>query len=230
MHTPQDDEEGILIETGSFKICDQGAVKLLQRENQLALLRAKKDLKDWQSLYQRDFNIPIDIEKIVIPPYRIGFNRLIVVAQTPTPKIIFHQLQKEFPCHSWIDLVKVTSIRKTDQAYAIWVRDIIESDEDLVDKSANQLQQENINCITLEEHLLFHYKLYQETKENTSKFLCWNRKTPQYLDIQRITLCAGSRVGDGDVPLVFWFSGKVHVSLYYPDDAHDDIRARSVVS
>ncbi|NCN53084.1 hypothetical protein GW950_01310, partial [Candidatus Wolfebacteria bacterium] len=67
MHTPQDDEEGILIETGSFKICDQGAVKLLQRENQLALLRAKKDLKDWQSLYQRDFNIPIDIEKIVIP-------------------------------------------------------------------------------------------------------------------------------------------------------------------
>src|SRR3989344_3808218 len=151
-------------------------------------------LRDWQTLYRQEFGIEIDISKIRIPKRVPGFDRLIVVAQGLTPEKIVSVLKGHMTVWKYADnLDTVKSDRKTDQPYAIWIRDRQEADEELKNKSANQLQQEGVNCITLEERLLYHLKYFLETGK--------------HLDEKNWTLCAGSRDPDGGVPEVVWGPG-----------------------
>lgn len=179
--------------------------------------RAK--LMAWQTLYRQEFGLEIDISKIRIPKRVQGFDRLIVVAQGLTPEKIVSVLKKRMAVWKYADnLDTVISIRKTTQSYAIWVRDRQEADEELRNKSANDLQNEGINCITLEERLLLELQYFLETN--------------QHLDEQNWTLCAGSRFPYGDAPYVDWdpFDRRLKVSWYYPDSAYGSLRGRSVVS
>ena len=66
--------------------------------------------------------------------------------------------------------------------------DTVEADEDLKNKSAKDLEKEKIPCITLRERLQMEIEHWDKTKTN--------------LDIDNITLCAGSRFVDGFVPFV----------------------------
>ncbi|MBI2033910.1 MAG: hypothetical protein HYT13_02315 [Candidatus Liptonbacteria bacterium] len=111
---------------------------------------------------------------------------------------------------------EVTSDRKADKDYCIWVRDRVEADEELKNKSANDLKRENIPGITLEERLLYELKFFDETGK--------------HLDVQKITLCAGSRTPYGSVPSVYWHDGEVSVFWYFPDNRDGGIRVRAAVS
>jgi hypothetical protein len=176
-------------------------------------------LRDWQTLYRQEFGIEIDISKIWIPKRVLGFDRLIVVAQGLTPEKIISALKKRLTVWKYSDnLDTVTSIRKTTQTYAIWVRDRQEADEELKNKSANDLQKEGINGITLEECLLFHHKYFLETGKHPDEKI-W-------------TLCSGSRYSDGNVPDVFWNSIYRELWVFWclPDFAGGDLRSRQVVS
>lgn len=64
----------------------------------------------------------------------------------------------------------------------------IEADPELANKSANELKQEE--QITLRERLLLELQYFKETGG--------------HLDIDNITLCAGSRDSGGYVPNVYW--------------------------
>jgi len=55
------------------------------------------------------------------------------------------------------------------------------------------------------------------------------RETGKHLDIQNVTLCAGSRSAAGNVPCVDWNDGEVRVRYYDPGLADGDRRGRSVV-
>ena len=90
-----------------------------------------------------------------------------------------------------------------------------EADEDLKNKSANDLEQEGISGITLRERLLYE--------------LGYFNKTRQHLDIENITLCSGSRDADGHVPCVDWSSGKLYVGWHNPSYRHDFLRSRRAV-
>ncbi len=90
-----------------------------------------------------------------------------------------------------------------------------EADEDLKNKSANDLEQEGIAGITLRERLLYE--------------LAYFRKTGQHLDIKNVTLCAGSRYSGGDAPHVFWYSDRLNVNWYNPADRNDNRRSRRAV-
>jgi hypothetical protein len=46
------------------------------------------------------------------------------------------------------------------------------------------------------------------------------------LDIKNVTLCAGSRYDDGDVPFVHWGGGKVYVDWCNPRSALGLLRSR----
>ena len=196
---------------------------LVIRRNRDAVVKPRKGvrafLRDWQTLYRQEFGIEIDISKIRIPKRVPGFNRLIVVAQGLTPEKIVSVLKGHMTVWKYADnLDTVKSDRKTDQPYAIWIRDRQEADEELKNKSANQLQQEGVNCITLEERLLYHLKYFLETGK--------------HLDEKNWTLCAGSRDPDGGVPEVVWGpgGGVVGVGWCGPSVADSGLRARSVVS
>ena len=90
-----------------------------------------------------------------------------------------------------------------------------EADEDLKNKSANDLKREGIAGITLRERLLYELEYF--------------KKTGQHLDIDNITLCAGSRCSAGGVPRVGWHSGEVRVDWYDPEDSDAVLRSRRAV-
>lgn len=90
-----------------------------------------------------------------------------------------------------------------------------EADEDLKNKSANDLEKEGVEGITLRERLLYERRYFE--------------KTGQHLDIKSITLCSGSRYAVGHVPCVYWDSDELSVHRYSPGDRYDFLRSRRAV-
>ncbi len=181
---------------------------------------AKAQLAFWENFYKKYFNLRVDFSSVKIPPKPAGFDRLIVVAQGLTRNQTYDVLAKHFPCWRYIEDLDAT-IPTNDRdpkngAYAIWVRDRVEADEENKNLSANRLKGQNHQCITLLERMLYELKYWDETG--------------QHLDIQNWTLCTGSRFSDGGVPVAGWSDGKFRIGWCYPDQADDDIRSRPVVS
>lgn len=176
-------------------------------------------IAEWQNLY-RDVGIETDFSNLRIPERPQSFDRLIIVAQGMMPQRPYDKCAELFPCWKWTDenLDKiVTSDRSAKNgAYAIWVRDRVEADEELKNLSANDLKNQGISGITLEERLTYELKFFKETG--------------RHLDLNNITLCTGSRYSDGYVPHVHWYDGKLHVHWDYPDHAYGPLRSRQAVS
>lgn len=92
----------------------------------------------------------------------------------------------------------------------------VEADEGLKNKSANNLK--DIPCITLRERLIMEIEYFKETGA--------------YLDVQNITLCAGSRDSGGGVPNVDWDADYrlVRIGWYGTGGSSDLVRARAIVN
>ena len=178
-------------------------------------------LTTWQQLYLAEFGLTCDFSSLVIPKWRKGFDRLIVVAQDLTIEKVFQQCQKHFPCWKYTDRdfdIAVPKNDRTSQAgsYAIWVRDTVEADPERKNCSARYLERKHILGITLLERLLLELKYFLETGK--------------HLDIQNWTLCSGSRRDDGYVPDVYWRDSQLEVTWCSPGFACDFLRSREVVT
>ncbi len=180
-------------------------------------------LADWHSFWKDNFNLDLDFTTLRIPE-REGFNRLIIMVKGMTPERLYAKCKELFPCWKYTDnLDTVTSDRDPANppagggAYAIWVRDRVEADEELKNKSANMLEKAGINGETLPECLLHELKYFTETGE--------------HLDVNNVTLCSGSRHPGGDVPYVYWFSGYGRMGVFWcsPDYRYGYLRARAAV-
>src|SRR3989344_1185638 len=151
-------------------------------------------LLDWQNFWKR-MGAKADLWKVKIPRKQKGFDRLIVVPHGMTPQKIYDLCASKFRCWKYtgdsLDKAIIHEDRTAkDGSYAIWVRERIEADEELKNRSANDLAAMKISGITFTERAIYELKHHDETSQN--------------LDIQNITLCSGSRYFDGDVPCVYW--------------------------
>ncbi len=179
----------------------------------------EEQLAAWTLLYREVFGEEHDFSSLTIPAQRPGFNRLIVVAKGMTPNRIFLAMQKLFPAWRYTeDLDQISSVRKADHDYAVWVRDRVEADEEYANKSARDLEHEKVNGITLEERMFFEIIFFRETGK--------------HLDEKNWTLCAGSRGPGGGVPRVYWNPayGYVYMGWTIPEHRDPGIHARAVVS
>ncbi len=178
--------------------------------------------EDWQSLYEKFFGEQYDFSEVNVPAHQSGFDRVIIVARGMTQNKVFEAMQKHFQCWRYTDnLDKAThglNEREPAEHYAIRVRNRIEADEELKNLSANQIKGRGLTTETLLERELHGLKVFAETGE--------------HLDVDNITLCAGSRDSHGDVPDVDWgrMDRKVSIDWYVPRFADDYLRARAVVS
>ena len=179
-------------------------------------------LSDWQNFYSDVFGIETDFSNLAIPEKCDGFDRFLIIAEGMTPQKIYDKCAETFPSWKWTDsnLDEIVTSDRTCQngSYVVWIRDRVEADEELKNLSANQLKKRKISGITLEERLIYELKYFKETGK--------------HLDIQNVTLCAGSRFRDGNVPGVDFNSsdGRVFVSRYHPDGRYGGIRSRQAVS
>ena len=134
-----------------------------------------------------------------------------------TPRYLFEECKKLFPI--WIydesQLDKITSKRNGN--YTIYFKKNIEADQENANMSANDLKKRGKQEITLEERLLMEIQYFKETGK--------------HLDINNITLCAGSRYSDGYIPYVCWDADNRKVFVYWSNlDIHNShLRARSAV-
>jgi len=180
--------------------------------------QASDILVEWQDFWKRH-GIKADFTRLVIPAKKKGFDRLLVIPEGLTINQAITICQRKFSVWTYAnDLDK--NVNKNDRtagkAYAIWVRDRAEADEELKNLSADDLEEKGINGITLLERLVYELKHFDESGE--------------HLDIDNITLCSGSRASDGSVPNVSWDDGKLDVWWYYvSDDADAYLRGRAAV-
>lgn len=136
---------------------------------------------------------------------------------------IIAQMNKKFDVWSWYDMEQLdTDFPPPKVATTRHFKKTVEADEDLKNKSADDLEKEGVKGITLRERLIMELVYFEENGE--------------HLDVQNATLCSGSRDSDGDVPCdvpcVLWSSdGRgVCVRWYRPSSSYPDLRARAVVS
>jgi hypothetical protein len=176
-------------------------------------------LHRWREIYRRDFGI--ELGDVRIPERRSGFNRLIVVAKGLTIGQVFKVLGRRFSTWSYyddLDAMVTENERTNTEAYAVWVKDVVEADEDLKNLSAREIRDRGLATMTLLERLAYE--------------LVYNVETGGHLDIDNFTLCAGSRNSDGHVPLVHWDPDDRELFVYWndPGSARSSLRARAVVS
>jgi len=183
-------------------------------------------LVDWQKYLGEVFGITADfLSMIKLPPFRQGFGWGVVMPQDLLVQRMLDILKLRFDGKLWqwcqnvdAELDPAKEVRTTANGpYVIWCRDRVEADEELKNLSANDLSTRGTNCMTEPERIMlegwFHWK------------------TGGHLDIKNVTLSAGSRWSDGDVPRADWHGDdKFYVYRYDVDDWDGYIRAREVVS
>ncbi len=192
------------------------------------ILFRKKDGKfadllfDWQNFWKGITGKEYDFSNVVVPQRPEGRWRLLIIVDIAL-ETLYAKCKERFNCWRWTndDFDKIVIWNERDAKsgpYAIWVKDEVEADEDLKNKSANDIKKEGTATETLAERLVHELKFFDETGRR--------------LDVVNITLCAGSRFGGGGVPCVRWSEGcgRVSVGGCSPGSAVDGLRSRVAVS
>lgn len=184
--------------------------------------KIREELVLWQK-FDKQFFPDIHVgnyTSLRVPVLVPGFNWPIVTARGILPNQFVARMRKEYNIWTYTDdLDSVRSDRNAiSMSYIVLVRDRVDADEELKNKSAEALAEEAIPGITLLEDLrldAFHWF-----------------KTGQHLDPATWTLCAGSRYRDGFVPRVSWGPGHGELKVYWfhPQYAFDSLRSRQTVS
>ncbi|MFA6097428.1 MAG: hypothetical protein WC788_07425 [Candidatus Paceibacterota bacterium] len=159
-------------------------------------------ISDWQTFYRNVFDINVDLSGIKIPEKAAGFDRLIVVIPEMTMRNLFEKCDRMFGVWKYfsegIDDDFVRSERKAAKgAYAIWVKDAIDSDEELKNISKKEFGAKAFYGMTLPERLLMELKFHNETGG--------------HLDPNSATICSGSNFSSWKIPMVFWDGEKVAI-------------------
>ncbi|MEK7579832.1 MAG: hypothetical protein AAB469_01410 [Patescibacteria group bacterium] len=182
---------------------------------------------EWGNFY-REIGIEVDLTGLRVPERREGFDRLIVVAKGMSPERAYQKCLEHFRCWKYvgdrnldesvfdIDCLERKYRRSDNETYAVWVRDREEADQELKNRSANDLAVAKISGITLEARELYELKYFKETGK--------------HLDRYNWTLCAGSRSVDGRVLRSGWNDGRFFLGWYDPVGAHGVLRSREAVS
>lgn len=183
----------------------------------------------WEAFYEKYLGLATDFGSVAIPEKPIdGKWRLIFILQGLTMNAVAEAYGKILVAHdpSWsiwkyvndLDTAITRNIRTSATAYAIWVRDEQESDEEFRGRSTSQADPDQLIGVTVLERLVHGAVHFAETK--------------QHLDSNGITLCSGSRDADGGVPCVGWIPDdrQVSVGWYYLDDVHQRGGVRRAVS
>lgn len=178
------------------------------------------DIRTYWEERWRDLGVKFDPAKVVIPAVRGDLTRVIMMPRGIMQNQLRDICKGLFPC--WFestDLDKAVSFHDRfplARSYAVRVRDRMEADEELNNLSANQLAEAETAVETLPERLVHEVDFFKVTQG--------------HLDVNNVTLCAGSRNSGGDVPRVDWDDDGLYVSWYGPDHAHGNLRGRAAVS
>ena len=180
-------------------------------------------VRDWRAemkrFYRKVFGLKVDFSSVAIADDPGGLGLELFVPKGMTENRAWAKIKERFPARSDYgddhDSMVPTNERVATESYGKRFRPRVEADEENKNLSANALAERGGENITLLERFLLE--------------LWYHWKTGQHLDIQCITLCAGSRDHSGYVPGTYWSDDKFQVWHYGPGYCYDCLRARSAV-
>ncbi len=129
---------------------------------------------------------------------------------------LYRKVKDKFSTWSYCNEEELdTQFPKPKKTTTRYFKDVQEADEEHKNKSANDLEKEGIEGITLRERLIFEIEYFNRHDEHP--------------DVDNMTLCSGSRFSDGRVPRVGWDVGdrKVCVGWCSPSGSNSGLRARA---
>lgn len=180
----------------------------------------KFDTAPWVAFYAKHFKATPDFSALHVPEKPNFSCRAVVVMPGLTNNQVFDACTKAFKTWRYADDLDTVRdvVKRPDGPYVVWVRDTVEVDAEMANKSANDIEAAGVNTLTLKERMLLEIAYF----EGTGK----------HLDLDNVTLCAGSRYPDGDVPSCGWsrLLGDFSVRWYGAGDRSSDLRARVAVS
>lgn len=174
------------------------------------------EVEAWKVFYQYFFDMEVSP---AFPEKHGEFTYPIYIPDGITEDQVIAVSREYYPVviHRY-NTISETGVRNLQKVHGtgIRIRDRQEADEENQGKSADNLQEQGHQSITLIERLileLFHF---------------W--KTGSHLDKKSATLCAGSRYAGGGVPCAFWHGSRFLVGWDGSSDADPRLRSRSVYS
>ena len=195
----------------------RGDVELVETIRRI--MDPSSEIQDWQDFYQKFFGLAVDLSGVRVPE---GLERTVYIAMgiSINAAVKAHR-DRNIPFWKYCDGDLESVIQKSERgpvaaSYAIRVKSGQEADEDLKNRSAEMIAEQNINTENLLERLVHGLKYYDETGK--------------HLDVKNVTLCASSRFSYGSVPFVYRSGdGSVRVYWYFPLHRYDSLRARRAV-
>lgn len=200
----------------------QDFISILYQPSSASVDTTPKDgwASEWTRFYHEVFGLTVDWEGIKLSDDQPGFGWTVYVASGITQNRVWAKCRDMFPCNSYfgddLDRVVPTNARTSSSAYAKRFRNRVSADEELKNMSANDLAKREIKGITVLERMLMELWYHWKTGGG-------------HLDLVTVTLCAGSRNADGNVPDAYWSAGQFQLDCYYPGHARGHLRTRSAV-
>lgn len=179
--------------------------------------------KDWKRFYQEIFDIEADFSQVEIPESEKNFKLPILMPKGLTSRQIIDRCREHFMVADTISgpvvgdfEEKIVSERSCSlKPYAVLIQEFAEAGEsELKDLSADDIKAAGLETMTLKERLIYGLKYFLENGK--------------HLDSRSTTICAGSRLPDGQVPTITFLDGKVMVILADSDMRAEDCGARLV--
>lgn len=215
----QAEEVDLLLKYNKPKEILDRMIAELRRHTALGIVPADGWAAEYQRFYREVFGRVYYFLDAALSTEQSGFGWAGFFPQDLTCNQVWQKCGELFVCKSFIgndlDAAVPANDRTPAETYAKRFRDRVEADEENKGLSANELTARNVPYITLRERLVLEAWFF------------W--KTGRHLDIENITLCAGSRDSDGGVLGVCWGGDVLYVGDYGPDSSGGNIRARSAV-
>lgn len=180
------------------------------------------DIEPYARYYRDVFGKTVDLSVLSVPEgptYKCW--PIVVVPGLVTNNERFDASKKLFG-NAWRYVDDLNTVRdivtRPKTPYVVYVKATVEADPDLASVSAEAIEQRALNVLTLGERLdlgLQHHYFFGG----------------EHLDVENVTLCAGSRCADGDVPFVFLSPAgrKLYVDACDVRYASPPLRARAAV-
>lgn len=176
-------------------------------------------IKTWERHLKRWYGIKFPFSRVKIPEIKQDFNWIVPLPACLRENRIYEVLAKHFPCWKYtndLDRAMVRDNFDREKNLVIRIRDRQEADEEFKGLSAEDLDKKQTKTLNLRGRGIVEGWYFD--------------LTDKHLDVENITLCAGSRDSVGHVPGADWYFGGFRVRWYSPQSAFPDIRARAVVS
>lgn len=174
-------------------------------------------LSDWEKFYRTFFKIKLDLSEVLIPKEQKEFDQILFIAGGLTLPCVLEACKKSGRSVMWnVSAVEGVMDERMgfNETYALRICGLTNGDEKFLGMTVGDIRTKNIKTMTIMEYLIFGLK-FQPFMD---------------LDQGGATLCSGSRLKDGKIPVVNFLKDSVTIDWLPEEKVQNSVRSREVLT